>query len=76
VPLGMSLAYRLTLATGYLCGAAWIYYRLSFSDSPAWLLMTSPFALAFGLLIRAAILNSIPPKLQAYAVGNTWLKLT
>jgi uncharacterized protein (DUF983 family) len=76
IPLGTSLSYRLTLAIGYLTGAAWIYYRLSFSDSPAWLLMAWPFALAFGFLIRGAILRSFPLKLQAHALGNIWLKLS
>jgi hypothetical protein len=76
VPLGLPFYYRVMLAIVGLTAAGWAIYRGYMSWGPGWVLLGSPVATAFGLLVQGAILRAFPPKLEAYAEGSTWLKLT
>lgn len=41
-----------------------------------WLIVGPAFAAAAGIAVQVAIQRIFPPKVEAHAEGNTWLKLT
>jgi hypothetical protein len=41
-----------------------------------WLFLGLPFAAVASLSVQAGILRNFPPKLEAYAEGDTFIKLT
>ncbi|HXZ33494.1 MAG TPA: hypothetical protein VEH30_14535 [Terriglobales bacterium] len=70
------LNYRVILQITYLIVAAVTMYKGYKEVGPGWLLLGLPFAVLFALLAVGVILRTFPPKLEAHAEGNTWLKLT
>ena len=77
VPLGYSSRYRLVLAIAGLCTAAWVMYIGYQGEAAAgWLIVGPAFAAAAGIAVQVAIQRIFPPKVEAHAEGNTWLKLT
>jgi hypothetical protein len=73
VPIGFPFYYRAILFAAYLLVAGFVVYKGY--DGMGGLLVSLPFAALFGLLTQVAILRVFPPRLQAYAVGGTWLTL-
>jgi hypothetical protein len=71
----MPLYCRAILCGAYLFIAGLTMYKGYQNVGPGWLLPGLPFAAIFGFLTQAAILRVLPPKLQQYAEGGTWLKL-
>lgn len=63
------------LAVLGLSAAGWVMYAGYVHFGTGWLLLGSPFALITGLFLQAAIQQAFPPKLEANAEGDTWLKL-
>jgi hypothetical protein len=51
-------------------------YRGYVGIGPNWLLLGCPVAMVVGIMVHGSILRAFPPKLEAYAEGNTWVKLT
>jgi hypothetical protein len=45
-------------------------------SGPGWLLLGWPFAMVFGIWAQVVILRAFPPKLEPFAEGSTWLKLS
>ena len=76
VPLGFPFWYRLMLAAGYLITGSYVIYKGYIANGTAWLLIGWPFAMLAGFFVQALILRLLPPKLEQYAEGNTWIKLT
>jgi uncharacterized protein (DUF983 family) len=76
VPMGFPFFYRITLSIAALLVAGLTMCMGYQSMGPSWLLLGLPFATVFGLFAKGVILRYVPPKLEAYAGGSTWLKLT
>lgn len=75
-PIGIPFYYRALLAVAGWCAMGWVMYKGYQAYGPGWLLMGLPFAFVAGVFVQGAILRVFPPKLQAHAEGNTWLKLS
>lgn len=75
LPLGMPSYYRAILAVAYLSVSGLTMYVGYQKIGTGWLLLGVPFAVILGFLVQVIILRIFPPKLQAYAEGDTWLKL-
>lgn len=43
---------------------------------PNWLWLGWPFAAVAGLFVMSVILRAFPPRLEAFADGSMWLKLS
>ena len=77
VPLGYPCWYRVLLVIAYLCAVAYVMYTGYRGESAAGsLLVGLPFAMVGGISVQGIILRAFPPKLEAHAEGNIWLKLT
>lgn len=77
VPIGYPFWYRALLAIAYLVAAGWVMYAGYQGENPqGWLLVGLPFAFIAGIVVQGLILRIFPPKLEAHAEGDTWLKLT
>lgn len=76
VPLGFPFYYRLILLLSHLCAAGYVMYRGYEAYGQGWFLLGLPFAAIAGFYLQIVILRTFPPKLEAYAEGNTWLKLS
>lgn len=79
VQLGCPFYYRAILAVVAWSLMAYVMYwgyQQGGSDGAGWLLIGWPFALVIGLFGQAMVLRAFPPKLEPYAEGSTWLKLT
>ena len=63
------------LYIAYLSVAGLTMYKGYQNTGTGWLLLGLPFAAVFGFFAQIAILRAFPPKLEAHAEGNTWLKL-
>ncbi len=76
VALGFPFYYRVILSVVGLCPMGWSMYRFYVSMGPNGLLLAMPVGLVLALLAQIVVLRAFPPKLQAYAESDTWLKLT
>ena len=74
VPIGMPFYYRVILTVASLTVFGLILDR-GYHDGIGGFMVSLPFAALFGFFAKVAILRVFPPKLQAYADGNTWLTL-
>jgi hypothetical protein len=54
---------------------AFTMYRGYERVGTGWLLAGLPFAFVFGMAAEVLVITILPPKLEAYAEGGTWLKL-
>jgi hypothetical protein len=72
----MAFYYRAILYVAYWCAGGYVMYKGYQAYGPGWLLMGLPFAFVAGVFVQGAILRAFPPQLEAYAEGNTWLKLS
>ena len=71
----MTFRYRMTLYVAYLGAAGIVMYLGCQEYGQGWLLLGWPFAMIAGFAIQTGILRTFPPKLEAYAEGDTWIKL-
>lgn len=76
VPIGYSFWYRALLAVAGWSAMAWVMYAGYGANGTGWLLIGWPFALVVAIGVQVAIQRTFPPKLEAHAEGNTWLKLS
>ena len=75
-PVGYSLPYRvLLICVNLLIGAKFVYSGLIAKDFGVFLLAMLSWVVV-GAIAQIIVLQTFPPKLQAYAEGQTWLKLT
>ena len=75
-PLGMTFSYRMTLFGISMAVAGLVMYLGFRTYGQGWLLL-GPFVAVFaGVSVQAGIMRNFPPKLQAYAEGATWIKLS
>jgi hypothetical protein len=75
-PIGVPFYYRAILCIVYLFAAAGVMYKGYQLFGPNWLWLGWPFALVAGLFVQSVTLRAFPPRLEAHADGNTWLKLS
>src|SRR5438105_7045843 len=77
VPLGIPFYYRAILVAVSLCVMAYVEYKGNSVFGPDWgILLALPFAAIAGIYVQWVIYRAFPPKLEPYAIGGTWLKLT
>jgi hypothetical protein len=76
VPIGYPFWYRVLLVAAGLLAQACVIYKGYQSYGTGWLLVGWPFAFVAGFALQIFIQRVVPPKLEAHAEGNTWLKLT
>ena len=74
--IGIPFYYRAILFVASICAMGWVMYKGYQTQGAGWLLLGLPFAFAAGMLVQGALLRAFPPKLEAHAEGNTWLKLS
>jgi hypothetical protein len=76
VPIGYSFAYRAALAVaGWSATAYVMYWGCQGEGGSGWLVIGWPFALAAAIAVQVVIQRIIPPRLDVYAEGHTWVKL-
>jgi hypothetical protein len=77
VPIGYSFSYRALLAVaGWTVMALVMYKGYQGGGGAGWLLIGWPFAFLAAIAVQVFIQRVFPPKLEPYAEGSTWLKLT
>ena len=78
VPIGYPPWYRKLLGgIGILTALLVMYFGSPGGDAAnGWLLVGWPFAFIAAVGVQGFVLRAFPPKLEAHAEGDTWLKLT
>ena len=71
----MPMYYRVVLMCGYLLFGALAVYKGYKVVGLNWLLIVFPFAVVVGVFIVRLVIQVFPPRLQAHAEGDIWLKL-
>jgi len=75
VPVGFSLGYRVVLTSVGLVVVGKIVYTALLTRSFVGVMLSMVLGLVVALAVQAVIFRKFPPKLQAHAEGQIWLRL-